>query len=99
MTSKKPVILLTPYFNTERDEPYMRPAFLKAVRHAGAVPVILPLDLEEEERAFVKHKAPVRQETPVPVSSAPVKEQIPEKAAPFKEEDQDDDFEFIDLDL
>ena len=57
------------------------------------------LDLEEEERAFVKHKAPVRQETPVPVSSAPVKEQIPEKAAPFKEEDQDDDFEFIDLDL
>ena len=33
MTSKKPVILLTPYFNTERDEPYMRPAFLKAVRH------------------------------------------------------------------
>ena len=42
MTSKKPVILLTPYFNTERDEPYMRPAFLKAVRHAGAVPVILP---------------------------------------------------------
>ena len=60
MTSKKPVILLTPYFNTERDEPYMRPAFLKAVRHAGAVPVILPLDLEEEERAFVKHKAPVR---------------------------------------
>ena len=80
------------------------------------------LDLEEEERAFVKHKAPVRhpasdqgtgrrtasvpeaeapvrQETPAPVSSAPVKEQIPEKAAPFKEEDQDDDFEFIDLDL
>ena len=49
MTSKKPVILLTPYFNTERDEPYMRPAFLKAVRHAGAVPVILPLDLEEED--------------------------------------------------
>ena len=84
--------------------------------------VLEDLDLEEEERAFVKHKAPVRhpasdqetgrrtasvpeaeapvrQETPAPVSSAPVKEQIPEKAAPFKEEDQDDDFEFIDLDL
>ena len=53
MTSKKPVILLTPYFNTERDEPYMRPAFLKAVRHAGAVPVILPLDLEEEDLALL----------------------------------------------
>ena len=37
-------------------------------------------------------------ETPVPVSSTS-KEQIPEKAAPFKEEDQDDDFEFMDLNL
>lgn len=31
----------------------MRPAFLKAVRHAGAVPVILPLDLEEEDLALL----------------------------------------------
>ncbi len=51
MAQKKPVILLTPYFNTERDEPYMRPAFLKAVRHAGGIPVILPLDLTESDLA------------------------------------------------
>ncbi|MDO4267785.1 MAG: gamma-glutamyl-gamma-aminobutyrate hydrolase family protein [Eubacteriales bacterium] len=47
--NQKPIIALTPYFNTERDEPYMRPAFLKAVRHAGGIPVILPLDLTGEE--------------------------------------------------
>ena len=29
MTKKKPLIALTPYFNIERDEPYMRPAYLK----------------------------------------------------------------------
>ena len=51
MAQKKPVILLTPYFNTERDEPYMRPACLKAVRHAGGIPVILPMDLTEADLA------------------------------------------------
>ena len=49
MQHKKPVILLTPYFNTKTDEPYMRPAFLKAVRNAGGIPVILSLDLTEED--------------------------------------------------
>ena len=49
MTKKKPLIALTPYFNIERDEPYMRPAYLKAIRAAGGIPMILPLDLEEED--------------------------------------------------
>ena len=49
MTKKKPLIALTPYFNIERDEPYMRPAYLKAIRAAGGTPLILPLDLEEED--------------------------------------------------
>lgn len=49
MTHKKPLIALTPYFNTERNEPYMRPTFLKAVQAAGGIPVILPLDLTEED--------------------------------------------------
>ena len=49
MTDRKPMIALTPYFNIDKDEPYMRPAFLKAVRAAGAIPVILPLDLTEED--------------------------------------------------
>ena len=43
MTKKKPLIALTPYFNIERDEPYMRPAYLKAIRAAGGTPLILPL--------------------------------------------------------
>ena len=49
MNTKKPVIALTPYYNTERDEPYMRPAYLKALRAVGAIPVILPLDLTAED--------------------------------------------------
>lgn len=49
MTEKKPIIALTPYFNIEREEPYMRPAYLKAIRAAGGIPVILPLDLEKED--------------------------------------------------
>ena len=49
MTKKKPLIALTPYFNIERDEPYMRPAYLKAIRAAGGIPMILPLDLKEED--------------------------------------------------
>ena len=49
MTSKKPLIALTPNFNTEREEPYMRPTYLKAIRAAGGIPLILPLDLEEED--------------------------------------------------
>ena len=49
MTKKKPMIALTPYFNIERDEPYMRPAYLRAIRAAGGTPLILPLDLEEDD--------------------------------------------------
>lgn len=47
MSQKKPLIALTPYFNIDKDEPYMRPAYLKAIRAAGGIPVILPLDLKE----------------------------------------------------
>lgn len=49
MIPKKPVIALTPYFQTEREEPYMRPAYLKALKAAGAISVILPLDLDQAE--------------------------------------------------
>lgn len=47
MQNKKPVIALTPYHNVEKDEPYMRPAYLKAIRAAGGIPVILPLEISE----------------------------------------------------
>lgn len=49
MCEHKPVIALTPYFNIEKDEPYMRPAYLSAIRAAGGIPVILPLDLDEAD--------------------------------------------------
>lgn len=56
MQENKPVIALTPYHNTEKDEPYMRPAYLKAIRTAGGIPVILPLEAEEEDlRQLVSH--------------------------------------------
>lgn len=46
---EKPLIALTPYYNIEKEEPYMRPAYLKAIRAAGGIPVILPPELEEPE--------------------------------------------------
>ena len=49
MQSRKPLIALTPYHNTEKDEIYMRPAYLKAIQAAGGTPLVLPLDLKEEE--------------------------------------------------
>lgn len=47
--NRKPFIALTPYYNIEKEEPYMRPAYLKAVRAAGGIPVILPVELDEAE--------------------------------------------------
>lgn len=44
MQNKKPLIAFTPYHNTEKNELYMRPAYLKAIRAAGGTPVILTLD-------------------------------------------------------
>ena len=49
MKHRKPLVALTPYHNIEKDEPYMRPAYLKALRTAGAVPVILPLEANADE--------------------------------------------------
>lgn len=40
--NNKPMIGLTPYYNIETREPYMRPAYLKAILAAGGIPVILP---------------------------------------------------------
>lgn len=48
-SSKKPLIALTPYHNLEKDEPYMRPAYLQAIIAAGGIPVILPLGLAPQD--------------------------------------------------
>lgn len=49
MTDHKPLIALTPYYNMEKEEPYMRPAYLRAIRAAGGIPLILPLESKTEE--------------------------------------------------
>ncbi len=49
MSAKKPIIAFTPYYNTETDEPYMRPAYIKAILAAGGIPVILPPELTRED--------------------------------------------------
>lgn len=51
--NQKPLIALTPYYNIEREEPYMRPAYLKAIEAAGAIPVILPPGSEKNDLAVL----------------------------------------------
>lgn len=56
MKERKPIIALTPYHNIEKDEPYMRPAYLKAIRATGGIPVILPLEADEDDlRQVLNH--------------------------------------------
>lgn len=47
MTDRKPVIALTPQIHIERNEPFVRPGYLDALRAAGAVPFILPPDADK----------------------------------------------------
>lgn len=49
MTTRKPLIALTPNYNIEKEEPYMRPAYIRAVQHAGGIPVTLPLNNTPED--------------------------------------------------
>ncbi|MCC8060696.1 MAG: gamma-glutamyl-gamma-aminobutyrate hydrolase family protein [Clostridiales bacterium] len=48
MQTKHPLIALTPYYN-DKKEPFMRPAYIAAIRAAGGIPVILPLGQSSEE--------------------------------------------------
>lgn len=45
----KPLIALTPAHNADTGNVYARPACLKAVSAAGAIPVILPLEASDED--------------------------------------------------
>ncbi|MCI8950387.1 MAG: gamma-glutamyl-gamma-aminobutyrate hydrolase family protein [Lachnospiraceae bacterium] len=45
---KKPIIGLTPYHNTENDDISMRPGYIRALEAAGAIPMILPLEIEKD---------------------------------------------------
>lgn len=46
---KKKLIGLTPSHNTTNDDISMRPTYLRAIAAAGAIPVVLPLEADEEE--------------------------------------------------
>ena len=46
---KKPLIGLTPSHDTKNDDICMRPTYLRALRAAGAVPVVLPLETSAKE--------------------------------------------------
>lgn len=48
---KKPLIGLTPSHNTENQDISMRPTYLKALKAAGAIPVVLPLEASREDLA------------------------------------------------
>lgn len=45
----KPIIGITPSHNTENDDISLRPTYLRAVTAAGAIPVVLPLEITKEE--------------------------------------------------
>ena len=45
----KPIIGILPLYDMDKESLWMIPYYLKRVREAGGIPVILPLDLEENE--------------------------------------------------
>lgn len=45
----KPVIAVTPSHNTENDDISLRPTYLRAITAAGAIPLILPLEISGED--------------------------------------------------
>ena len=45
----KPLIGLTPSHDSETDDITMRPTYLNAVKEAGGIPVVLPLEIEKED--------------------------------------------------
>ena len=46
---KKPLIGLTPAHDTKNDDINMRPTYLGAIKAAGAIPVVLPLEASAED--------------------------------------------------
>lgn len=46
---RKPLIGLTPIHDTDNHDIKMRPTYLKALKAAGAIPVVMPLEASEED--------------------------------------------------
>ncbi|MBS6642456.1 MAG: gamma-glutamyl-gamma-aminobutyrate hydrolase family protein [Clostridiaceae bacterium] len=45
----KPVIGITPSHDTAKDDLTMRPTYLRAIRDAGAIPLVFPLEVSDED--------------------------------------------------
>lgn len=50
---KKPIIGLTPQYDFEKNRVWIGPNYLDAIRTAGGIPVLLPLNVNKEELAIV----------------------------------------------
>lgn len=46
---RKPLIGLTPSHDTENDDLKMRPTYMRALKAAGAIPVVMPLEVSDED--------------------------------------------------
>ena len=46
---RKPLIGLTPYHDTDNHDIKMRPTFLRVLKAAGAIPVVMPLEASEDD--------------------------------------------------
>lgn len=46
---RKPLIGLTPYHDTDNHDIKMRPTYLRALKAAGAIPVVMPLEASEDD--------------------------------------------------
>lgn len=49
---KKPLIGLTPQYDYERNRIWIGPNYMDAVRAAGGIPIVLPLQIDKEELAI-----------------------------------------------
>lgn len=49
--NKKPIIGVTPSHDTDKDDLSMRPTYMRAVRDAGAIPLIFPLEVSDDDFA------------------------------------------------
>ncbi|MDF2474112.1 MAG: peptidase [Anaerocolumna sp.] len=46
---KKPIIGLTPQYDSERDRIWIGPNYMNAIRAAGGIPILLPLHVKKED--------------------------------------------------
>ena len=45
----RPVIGITPAHNLDNDDIYLRPTYLQAIKAAGGLPLLLPLETDRED--------------------------------------------------